>query len=305
VLLATASAALLHTWGYRWGLEFSWAQLRQLLRLLLWFLWPAWLLALWTLWRWRQHLADRHLSLPLGIVMVSVFACIAMGGSDRALMLGLPPIAVLAAFALPTLKRSTSAAIDWFSVFFFTGCAIFGWVMYVAMQTGVPSQPAANVARLAPGFHARFSLIELAAAIAGSVAWLWLVRWRTGRHRHALWKSLVLPAAGVALCWLLVMTLWLPVVDYDRTYRHWVERVASHVAPHECIAAPGMPRAQLAALEYFGGFRVDGRVSADRAECPVLLQLGVPPALPGWQLVARERRPTDRNEWTSLYRRQP
>ena len=43
-----------------------------------------------------------------------------MGGSDRALMLGLPALAVLAAFALPTLQRSTAAAIDWFSVFFFT-----------------------------------------------------------------------------------------------------------------------------------------------------------------------------------------
>ena len=39
--------------------------------------------------------------------------------------------------------------------------------------------------------------------LAGTLAWLWLVRWRTGRHRHALWKSLVLPAGGVALCWLL------------------------------------------------------------------------------------------------------
>ena len=49
-------------------------------------------------------------------------------------------------------------------------------------------------------------------------AWHWrtdlalaLVRWRTGRHRNALWKSLVLPAGGVALAWLLLMTLWLPL----------------------------------------------------------------------------------------------
>src|SRR5256885_7229211 len=39
----------------------------------------------------------------------------------------------------------------------------------------------------------------LALAIAGMAAWLALVRWRTARVQHALWKSLVLPASGVAL----------------------------------------------------------------------------------------------------------
>ena len=85
-----------------------------------------------------------------------------MGGSDRALMLGLPALAVLAAFALPTLQRSTAAAIDWFSVFFFSICALAIWVIYAAMQTGVPAKPAANVARLAPGF-----MPQLLAARAG------------------------------------------------------------------------------------------------------------------------------------------
>ncbi|MFZ9180222.1 MAG: hypothetical protein ACO21V_13530, partial [Limnohabitans sp.] len=46
----------------------------------------------------------------------------------------------------------------------------------------------------------------------------WLVHWRAGRHRAALWKSLVLPAGGAALCWLLLMTLWLPALDYARSY---------------------------------------------------------------------------------------
>ncbi len=302
-LLAALSAWAFGTWGYRWYFVADFAQLKQLSRLFLWFMWPSWALALWTLWRWRLRLADRHLSLPLGMALLSILACIAMGGSDRALMLGLPPLAVLAAFALPTFKRSTAAAIDWFSVFFFTGCAIFAWVMYAAMQTGIPAQPAANIARLAPGFKRVFSPVELLAAAAGTVAWLWLVRWRTGRHRHALWKSLVLPASGVALCWLLLMTLWLPLIDYDRSYRHWVAKVTAHVKADECISAPGMPRAPLAALEYFGGYRVDGRGDARSASCPVLLLPGTPTAPAGWQWVASERRPTDRRELTSLYRR--
>ncbi|MED5621765.1 hypothetical protein [Ideonella sp. BN130291] len=302
-LLSVLAGAACGAWGFRLGFTASFVQLKQLLRLFLWFMWPAWALALWTLWRWRRQLGERHLGVPLGMVLVALVACVFMGGSDRALMLGLPALAVLAAFALPTFKRSTAAAVDWFSVFFFTGCAVFAWVMYMAMQTGVPAQPAANVAKLAPGFKPVFSLLELLAALAGTVAWLWLVRWRTGRHRHALWKSLVLPASGVALCWLLLMTLWLPLINYDRSYQPWVGRVARHVRPDECIVAPGMPRPAVAALEYFGAYRVDARREAALDRCPVLMLFGSPPAPPGWQLVARERRPTDRNELTSLYRK--
>jgi 4-amino-4-deoxy-L-arabinose transferase-like glycosyltransferase len=292
---------------WRWHFTPDAAQLRQLGRLMSWFLWPVWLLVPWTLWHWRRHLFKRHIALPLGLALVGLGACIALGGSDRALLLTLPPLAVLAAFALPTLRRSASAAIDWFSVFFFSAGALVIWVVYAAMQTGVPERTAANVARLAPGFKAEFSLVRLLAAIAGTLAWLALVRWRTARHPQALWKSLVLPAGGVALAWLLVMTLWLPALDYARSYRPWMQRIARHVGREPaCVAAPGMPRAAVAGMEYFGGWRVDAR--PEIADCPVLLwpdadPKAAPPALAGWRLVARERRPTDRDESVLIYRR--
>jgi hypothetical protein len=46
-----------------------------------------------------------------------------------------------------------------------------------------------------------------------------------GAHRSAIWKSLVLPAGGATLCWLLLMTLWLPVLDYARSYAPQVQRI--------------------------------------------------------------------------------
>ncbi len=104
VAAATALAALLAwpsgAWGWRVAAD---VDVTSLTRLLLWFLWPAWPLALWTLWRWRRHLAQRHLAIPLLGLGVALVTCVVMDGSDRALMLGLPGIAVLAAFALPTL----------------------------------------------------------------------------------------------------------------------------------------------------------------------------------------------------------
>ena len=309
--LAAAIAWPTHSWAWRvtGGVDAV-----QLLRLLAWFLWPAGVLALWALWRWRGHLAQPHIAVPLLGLVVALLACVGMGGSDRALMLGLPGVAMLAVFALPTLQRGTAAAVDWFSVFFFTLCALTIWVLYLAMQTGVPAQPAANIARLAPGFVAPWSAIRLLLAAAGTLAWLWLVRWRTGHHRPALWKSLVLPASGVALCWLLLMTLWLPLLDYARSNRPLVQRLLQHVPGPGCIAAPQASGSLVAALEYHGRRRVDARPDAagPAGRCPVLVLVQRGPAespavraarQAGWVWLAQERRPTERNEWTVVMRR--
>ena len=97
------------------------------------------------------------------------------------------------------------------------------------------------------------------------------MRWRTGRHRHPLWKSLVLPAGGVALCWLLLMTLWLPLLDYARSYRALVQRIAQHVPRGACVAAPRHAARAVAALEYHGGWRVDARHDRRRPRCDFLV----------------------------------
>jgi hypothetical protein len=309
--LGTLVAALLAwglgAWSWRVSKRFDLEQLLQIGRLWSWFMWPAWLLAMWTLWRWRRHLQHRHVSVPLVTVGVALSCSFGMGGSDRALLLGLPGLAVLAAFALPTLNRSTTAGIDWFSMILFTLCAGALWVIYLSVQTGVPAKPAANVQKLATGFEPEFSWLALLLALAATACWIWLVRWRTGRHREALWKSLVLPAGGVALCWLLLMTLGLPILDYARSNRPIVERIARHVPAGQCIAAPDQPLALVAALEFFGPYKVDARRGAAQTRCNYLVRVepvnATRQAPEGWTRIARERRPTDRNNLTTIYRR--
>jgi 4-amino-4-deoxy-L-arabinose transferase-like glycosyltransferase len=306
-LLAGGVAGALGAWAWRLGAYAEPKDVWGVVRLLAWFTWPALPLALWTLWRWRAHLLNRHIAIPLGLWCVALVASIVMGGSDRALMLGLPALAVLAAFSLPTLRRSTAAAIDWFSVFFFTICAVAIWVIYLSMHTGVPAKPAANVARLAEGLTPVFSAPALLFAVLASLAWMWLVHWRTGRNRHPLWKSLVLPASGVALCWLLLMTLLLPPLDHARSYRTLVHRIGQHIPPDVCIAAPGLPRGQLAAMEYLGRYRVDALTPLDTTPCEFALQFETPrssaTAPENWMLLARAKRNRNDDESTAIYRR--
>jgi hypothetical protein len=308
-LAASLLAWWLGAWTWRVDIRHDLPQLLRIGRLWLWFMWPAWLLALWTLWGWRRHLNHRHVSVPLLISGVALLCSFGMGGSDRALFLGLPGLAVLAAFALPTLNRSTTAAIDWFSMILFTLCAGALWVIYLSLQTGIPARPAANVEKLAPGFTPQFSWLALLLALTATACWAWLVRWRTARHREALWKSLVLPAGGVALCWLLLMTLGLPILDYARGNRPLVERIKRHVPSGECIATPELPLSMIAALEYFGPYVVDAGHGAEVTHCRYLIRVepaaNPKPSPEGWTRIAREPRPTDRNNLTSIYRRDP
>ena len=261
----------------RWKLVLpraDWSDWNGFIQLLVWFTWPAWPLALWTLWRWRHQLFNRrisrHIALPTWFVTVCVVATWATGSSDRTLLLALPALATLAAFALPTLKRQVSALIDWFTLLFFSGCAFTIWVVWIAMQTGYPAQPAANVARLAPGFVSSFSLFSCAIAMVATVAWAGLVRWRVGRHRAAIWKSLVLPAGGATLSWLLLMTLWMPLLNYAQSYSVLVQRTKLQLATSSgCVETLGLGLGQIAAFQFYGNLQL--KTLQATPTCPWLL----------------------------------
>jgi hypothetical protein len=169
------------------------------------------------------------------------------------------------------------------------------------MHTGWPPRPLANLRRLAEGFEPEFSLVALLFAIAATLAWLALVRWRTARHRHALWKSLALPAGGVALGWLLVMSLLLPPLDYARSLAPLVARLKPYMpADANCLAAPGQSLATLAALEWHGGWWVRGLGALNASVCSHAVISAGQPTPAGWRVVAQVKRPTDRSGGAGL-----
>lgn len=294
--------------GWAWRLQGA-ENLAAIPKLLIWFTWPTLPLAFLTIWHWRRQITRRHIAVPLFTALIGISAALAMGGNERALLTALPSLAVLAAFALPILQRSLGSAIDWFSVFFFSTCTILIWLGYVALQTGTPARTAARIAALVPDTKAYFSWMALVTAIVATVLWLALVRWRTARVSHALWKSLVLPAGGVALCWLLFMTLWLPILDQARSYRALVTRMQPNVRADTMVCAPNAPVGLLTALEYFGGYRVNGlpqSASEQAAQCGVLV-LRLPgrakaPKVPGWTPIAQHYQRTRNSEQIAIYR---
>jgi 4-amino-4-deoxy-L-arabinose transferase-like glycosyltransferase len=164
------------------------------------------------------------------------------------------------------------------------------------------------VAKLAPGFEPSFSWLAFLAAVLATLAWAWLVKWRAGRQRAAIWKSMVLPAGGATLCWLLLMTLWLPLLDYARSYAPLSRQVAARVNPQACVEVHGLNSAQVAAFQYHG--KLDLRQAGAKAACPYLIvdadaqaTLSDTIDMPEWAYLATLRRPTDKNENVALYKR--
>ena len=272
VAALAAAAALgfgldLITWQLQWPSSArGWD---SVLQAFIWFTWPAWPLVLWGLWRWHRHWRSRHLAVPLALAGITLFSAVFTLAIERSLLIALPALAALAAFALPTLNRSLSALIDWFTLLFFSTCALAIWVIWVATQTGVPAKPAANVAKLAPLFEPQFSWLAFIAALLATLAWGWLVVWRTGRHRSALWKSLALPAGGTTLCWVLLMTLWLPMLDHARSFGVVISQVREAIGDSPCLQAHKLSRAEVAALTHQGGLRLEP--ASAQANCPWLL----------------------------------
>ncbi len=289
------------------------ASLSHLLKNLFWFSWPAWPIAAWAVYAWRAH-ATLHIMLPVaGLAALLLLSLFTPGLSHYELLALLPPLAILATFGLPTLKRGAINAIDWFSVMTLSAIAAFLWLGWIAKQTGWPAQLAKNAFRLAPGFQPEFNAFALAVALAATGGWVLLLHWRLGRRPPVLWRAVVLSTGGLVLCWLLLMTLWLPWLNYSQSYAPVAQQIGAHLPQdYLCVKTEGVGPAQRASFAYLGHVkfaRDDGErcefllVQEDRSRRNKGPQ--AKKTAPGQTLLWQGRRAADRHESFRLFRRDP
>jgi len=314
----------------------SWPSLRAFVRVGVWYCWPAWPFAAWTAWAWRRQHGMMHIILPTCFVgaLVLLMLCDPVSESGDMLKL-LPPMALMAAFGLPTMKRGAINAIDWFSVMVLTLLGAVVWLFWIAKLTGWPAQLAKNALKLVPGFKPEFGIVAFAVAAAATVGWIFLVHWRLSRQPSVLWRAVVLSSGGLILLWVLLMTLFLPDLNYARSYASVAQQIAARLpADARCIETNVGP-AQRASFAYFGHLPFAG---AEQDGCGFLLvqdstghrsgQIGaVEKALAegrvmqhgdgvwggrdvmqdfrprDWRLLWEGRRPSDREERYRLYQR--
>jgi hypothetical protein len=140
----------------------SWPRLATLgflSKTLVWYTWPAWPIAAWTVWAWRSQATLHVLLTTSGVAALLLLNLFTTSAKDHELLSLLPPLAILATFGLPTLKRGAINAIDWFSVMTLTAIASFIWLGWIAKQTGWPEKLAKNAFKVAPGFEPEFNFL--------------------------------------------------------------------------------------------------------------------------------------------------
>ena len=156
----------------------------------------------------------------------------------------------------PPRKRGASDAIAWCSGMPRSAIAGFIWLGWIAKQTGWPAGLAKSAFRYAPGFKPEFNLFALLLAMAASVGWLLLLHWRLGRRPPVLWRAVVLSTGGLVLCWVLLMTLWLPWLNYSQSYAPVAQQLGASLPDgHRCVDTIGVGPAQRASFAYLGGVK--------------------------------------------------
>jgi hypothetical protein len=189
-------------------------------------------------------------------------------------------------------------------MFSFTVIAIAIWVIWLAKVTGYPESTAANINRLLPGFEGQFNALAFIVALAITGVWFAIVRWRTSRAPKEIWRCLIISASGTTLMWVLLMTLWLPTINYAKTYRYVSARLSQVVSSNgACIDTSNLGLAQLASFGYFT--KVNLR---DDSRCPWMLTHSQSEAKAYAQLnnkklnlIWEDRRAADRDERLRLY----
>ena len=104
--------------------------------------------------------------------------------------------------------------------------------------------------------------------------------------------------------WVLLMTLWLPTINYAKTYRFVAERLVKAVpADVKCIDSSNLGQAQLASFIYFTKLPL-----ADNPNCPYMLTHNASTASAfsalndqKLKLLWEDRRAADRSERLRLY----
>ena len=231
----------------------SLASLKGFFRIGVWFMWPAWPFALWAIWAWRRQQHLLHIVMPVMFFMALTLLLLCDPEPENGDFLKmLAPLALMAAFGLPTMKRGAINAIDWFSVMVLTMLGATIWLFWIAKLTGWPAQLAKNALKLVPGFTPEIGIVTFTVAAAASVGWVVLVHWRLSRQPSVLWRAVVLSSGGLILLWVLLMTLFLPDLNYGKSYAGVAQQIAATL-PHDadCIETNVNP-AQRASFAYFG-----------------------------------------------------
>ncbi len=289
--------------------------------------WPTIPFAIAATWRWRGQAQAPHIWVGVSYALVMVVGVLTQTTISEAGFLSvLPGALVVAAFLLPALPRVWMNALDWFGVMALSFAAALAWLAWFALTTGWPTKLSHNILRLSPNFDTSINFLALAAALATTVFWMLVVRWRVTKPSTVVWRAAVVWSAGMLTVWVLIGSLGMPWLNHGKSYRIVAEQLKHALKDHsQCVSPLRLGLPQRAVLAYFGELRFEPQSPDNPLDtaldtpatvaCNWLLEydslqalssLERLPYLPSgqWKLVWEGRRYTDKDERFRLYQRQ-
>jgi 4-amino-4-deoxy-L-arabinose transferase-like glycosyltransferase len=313
ILLYQRSPELFMEWAWQNNIEnwlyfaktVSTASFVFYIKILSWFAWPALPIAIWAVWDARKKILQQRegqLLLVTFLVMLCSLSLVPYSEEVFAMPM-LLPIVLLATMALPTLRRGAANALDSFGNITFGFVAILLWWSWYGLIIGNNTRVSRWFKAYQSEYLPTFDLVTFSIALAVTIIWLLLV-WRIGR---SIRRSVINWAAGVTLLWVLLMTLWLPWLDFNKSYRTMVTSLAAALPEkHNCIASRYLGDAQKAMLHYVGNILT---IPGGELNCDLLLTQGnlsrSDQRQGDWKTIWKGGRRGQQGDRYYLYQRQP
>ena len=274
---------------------------------LLWFAWPAWPIAVWLIslrvrgfgggWQRGEVVA------PV-VFFVSGFVVISLLTEPRDIhaVYLLPPLIVLAAFGVDTLKRTWYALIDWFGILVLGLTAIVAVVVASAIYYGWPPMMSQWLSAYVPGFTGTLPWLGYGVAMLAFVIWIALIQ---PAHQHAR-RALINWAGCVTFLWIVAQALLVAPHNHIIAYRGVFTELSKAWPKTGCVNSIELSTSQAAMLSYYAARVTEPVDAVSDAQCAyVLLQRyrGEPIGLPDPEYTLRFRgnRPGDNAEAFELY----
>jgi 4-amino-4-deoxy-L-arabinose transferase-like glycosyltransferase len=262
----------------------------------LWFAWPALPLAIWGLWANRHQLTEPKIVLPSVLLLLHIMWFVVAGDAREShALIVLLPLSILAASGVDDLRRGAAQALNWFGLMtfgLFTGLLWLGWL---AVHTGVPTGMARTLREASPAYQAEWNTVGIAFALGLTVIWCIVIARKRPPGRLAVTNW----ACGVTLIWGVLISLWQPWLDAQKSYRGVSYSLRDAMQEQKgCIDGRNIPSAPLASFEYFAGITLQQGIKAEA--CRLRMVAGGEPL--GSTVLWRGNRAGEHKESFSLIR---
>lgn len=273
-----------------------------------WFTFPALPLAMLVVWRrWRD--IGTHAGLQCGLVMTCITLLVLSTSASMRAVYAMPllvPLAILATPSVRMLHVTTGRVWITGSMLVFGAFGAVIWSVWsIMMATNAPPQWRWLTRLLPADFTPDLQPAPVLVAIAVSIAAGILAcrsRWLPAHGRPLLaWT------AGLALVWTLLSTLWMPWLDYGKSYRVVFGNIPWPTS-NRCIASINLGESERAMLDYYTDRVTERQEIGAGRDCDLLLLQGYAATgingvdLAKWDLAWTGARPGDTWQQFWLFR---